>query len=207
MRTLNRLLPLLVLTLAAGPLGAAQLYRWVDEKGHVEWRDTPPPPNAKSVEQRTMGGNTIETSTLPYSVQQAVKNFPVTLWTSDCGEPCTSARNHLSKRGVPHSARNAQKEHEALKKLTGALDVPVLVVGRNMLKGYSEQEWDSTLDHAGYPRTPPPGMKVQPATAAPKGEVPKAQAQTPAPKSETPKVQAQTPVPKDESPKPAARQP
>ena len=64
------------LLLAALPLGAAQLYRWVDDKGNVEWRDTPPPSTAKNVEQRNVGGNTIQTSTLPYSVQQAVKNFP-----------------------------------------------------------------------------------------------------------------------------------
>ena len=86
----------LAIALASGPLSSAQLYRWVDEKGNVEWRDTPPPANAKQVEQRTVGSNTIQTSTLPYSVQQAVKNFPVTLWTTDCGEPCTQARNHLA---------------------------------------------------------------------------------------------------------------
>ena len=193
MRTLALLVPVLALALAAGPLTAAQLYRWVDEKGNVEWRDTPPPPNARNVEQRTMSGNTIETSTLPYSVQQAVRNFPVTLWTSDCGEPCTSGRNHLSKRGVPHTARNAQKEHEALKKLTGGLDVPVLVVGRNTIKGYSEPEWDAALDSAGYPRTPPPGMRVQPQTPAPNGEIPKAHAQTPAPKGDNPRPAARQP--------------
>ena len=81
----------------AFPAGAAQLYRWVDEKGNVEWRDTPPPANAKSVERRNMSGNTIETSVLPYSVQQAVKKHPVTLWVFDCGAPCTQARAHLAR--------------------------------------------------------------------------------------------------------------
>src|SRR5687767_4006325 len=92
---------IVVLVLAAGSATGAQLYRWVDEKGRVEWRDTPPPPEAKNVEQRRMGGNTIETSGLPYSVQQAVKNFPVTLWVvPECGDPCNTGRNHLAKRGV-----------------------------------------------------------------------------------------------------------
>lgn len=154
----------------AFPAGAAQLYRWVDEKGNVEWRDTPPPANAKSVERRNMSGNTIETSVLPYSVQQAVKKHPVTLWVFDCGAPCTQARAHLARRGVPHTERNAQRDPDEMKKATGGLDVPVLFVGTNQLKGYLESAWDAALDTAGYPRTAPPGLKkAQPAALDNKG--------------------------------------
>jgi glutaredoxin len=151
----------LAIALIAGSSVGAQLYRWVDEKGNVEWRDTPPPPNAKNVEQRNVGGNTIETSTLPYAVQQAVAKFPVTLWVFNCGEPCDRARAHLQKRGVPYTERDVQREPDTLKKLTGSLDVPVLLVGSKQLKGYLDTEWDAALDAAGYPRTPPPGMKAK----------------------------------------------
>ena len=143
----------LMLALAAGPLSAAQLYRWVDEKGGVEWRDTPPSADARNVEQRKIVGNTIQTSALPYSVQQAMKAHPVTLWTADCGEPCAIARAHLARRGVPHTLRNAQTDREGLQKATGGLDVPVLFVGPQQLKGYLESSWDTALDYAGYPRT------------------------------------------------------
>ena len=164
--------PLAMVALAAAlcavSANAAQLYRWVDENGRVEWRDTPPPANAKNVEQRTVGGNTIETSGLPYSVQQAVKNFPVTLWVFDCGDPCNRARSHLARRGIPHTERNAQKEGETLVKLMGGTEVPVLIVGSTRLKGYLESEWDATLDNAGYPKSPPPGAKAKAPAAAPK---------------------------------------
>lgn len=150
----------LALVLALPPvLEAAQLYRWVDDKGNVEWRDTPPPAHARNVERRDVGSNTIQTSTLPFSVQQAVKKHPVTLWVYDCGDPCAQARAHLARRGVPHAERDALKEREALAKATGAHDVPVLFVGANQLKGYLESTWDAALDAAGYPRTPPPGVK------------------------------------------------
>lgn len=161
----------LTLALLAMQLHAAQLYRWVDEQGRVEWRDTPPPPNAKKVEQRNMSGNTIETSTLPYSLQQAIKKFPVSLWTFDCGDPCTKARAHLARRGVPYSQRDAQKESEALRKLSGSLEVPLLVVGSKQVRGYLEGEWDAALDAAGYPRTAPPGVKVSAGKSA--GETPR----------------------------------
>jgi glutaredoxin len=151
------------------PVGAAQLYRWVDEQGRVEWRDTPPPASAKNVERRTVEPNTIQTSTLPYNVQQAVKDFPVTLWVFDCGEPCNAARNHLARRGIPHTERNADKEREALRKMTGSQEAPVLTIGARHLKGYLVTDWDTALDAAGYPRTPVPGVKTQsePAKAAP----------------------------------------
>ena len=173
----------LAVALASGAAGAAQLYRWVDEKGRVEYRDTPPPSTAKNVERRDMPGNTIETSTLPYSVQLAVKNNPVTLWSYNCGDPCAKGRAHLVKRGVPFTERNPQKEPEAMKKATGGYEVPVLFVGSKQLKGYLDSAWDAALDAAGYPKTAPPGMKPQTAAkaaAAAPGNTPAKNAATPA---------------------------
>jgi glutaredoxin len=137
---------------------AAQLYRWVDEKGRVEWRDTPPPPDAKSVEQRKVIANTIESS-MPYALQQAIRKFPLTLWTTECGEPCAQATAHLARRGVPYTLRDARKEPDALQKATGGREVPVLFVGSQQLKGYLESAWDAALDGAGYPQAPLRGVK------------------------------------------------
>src|SRR5262245_66034045 len=97
---MKRMIFAVFLGAAAGALFAAQMYRWVDEKGNVEYRDTPPPKSAKKVEERRVVTSTIETSAPSYAVQQAMKNFPVTLWAYDCGEPCANARAHLAKRGV-----------------------------------------------------------------------------------------------------------
>jgi glutaredoxin len=143
----------LVLAALSGAVLAAQLYRWVDEKGNVEWRDTPPPPSAKKFEQRNVGGGTVPASELPYSVQQAVKNFPVTLWITDCGDTCSKARAHLARRGIPYSEKDPRTDFETFKKLTGGTEVPVLFVGSNRLQGYLESDWDSAFDMAGYPKT------------------------------------------------------
>jgi hypothetical protein len=117
----------------------------------------------------------MQTSTVPYSVQVAVKNFPVTLWVFDCGEACTKARDHLARRGIPYTERNAQKELDELKKLIGGTEVPLLLVGSRQLKGYLESDWDAALDTAGYPRTPAPGMRrqIQPTSAKDAVEKPK----------------------------------
>ena len=163
-------------SILSGAVVAAQLYRWVDEKGNVEWRDTPPPASAKKVEQRRIDSSTIETSSLPYSLQQTVKNFPVTLWVTNCGAPCDQGRALLARRGVPYTEKDPQQDIETFKKLSGGLEVPVLFIGSNRIKSYLESEWDAALDSAGYPRTPPPGAKPA-AKASPAEKAP--QAQTP----------------------------
>jgi glutaredoxin len=183
--------PIAILILASilsGPVAAAQLYRWVDDKGRVEWRDTPPPSGsgAKNVQQRNVGGSTIETSTLPYSVQVAAKNFPVTLWTAKCGAACDQAKAHLVRRGVPYAEKDAQADVDAFEKLTGGTEVPVLYVGRTQIKGYEASVYDSALNTAGYPSSAPPGTKPQPA----------AKAATPAPKDKPAATAAATPAAK-----------
>ena len=163
-----KIILVMVLLATSNAVLAAQLYRWVDENGKVEYRDTPPPSSAKKVEVRRFGGGTVDTSSLPFSVQQAARNFPVTLWSAPCGAPCDQARAHLARRGVPYAEKDAQADVEAFEKLTGGLGVPVLYVGSNRVNGYLEAEWDSALDIAGYPRTAPPGARpaAKPVAAA-----------------------------------------
>ncbi len=153
-----------IATLAHG----AEMYRWVDDKGVVNYTLYPPPANIRKVEQKKLGGNTaVQTSEMPYSVQLAVKNFPVTYYaTPDCVEQCKIARAHLDKRGVPYTEKNPAKpasveEFENFKKMTGGgLEVPLLQVGQlKMIKGYLASEWDAALDQAGYPTSAIPGTK------------------------------------------------
>ncbi len=175
----------------AMPATAAQLYRWVDDAGRVEWRDTPPPPSAKSVEKRNISTSTIQTSELPYSVQQAVKNFPVTLWANNCGSGCDKARAQLNRRGVPYTEKDPQADLDAFKKVSGGdLGIPLLFVGGTKLRGYLESDWDNALDIAGYPRQPAPGYAPPKPAAAPLTAKP-----APAPQAAAPQGTAPEPAP------------
>jgi len=151
---------LIAIVIAAPPVGAAQLYRWVDEKGHVEWRDTPPPASATNVERRRVTASTIPTADVPYGVKQSMKNFPVTLWVNNCGETCNRARAHLAGRGVPYTERNPLADSAAFRQASGgSMDVPLLIVGTRQTKGYLASDWDTMLDTAGYPRSPYAGYR------------------------------------------------
>jgi hypothetical protein len=163
---------LLLAAFAAAAIGA-EMYRWVDDKGVVNYTPYPPPANIKKVETKRMSGNTAAAPAAvgSYSLQQAVKNFPVTLFANDCGELCNNARAHLKKRGIPYTEKNpnSPNELEELKKASGGgAEIPLLVVGSlKTIKGYFSTEWDATLDQAGYPSTAEPGAKPPAAAPAP----------------------------------------
>lgn len=160
---MKKLTLLLVCSALACTAGAAEMYRWVDKDGKVHYTDSPPPASAKKVEEKNLGGSSVSGGDLPYATRAAAKNFPVTLYVSDCGDLCTQARQHLAKRGIPYTPKNPatnQADADALKKLVGSPQVPVLVVGSTSpLKGYDPASWDAALDAAGYPKSKPYGYK------------------------------------------------
>jgi len=159
---------LLAILVSACVAAQADVYRWVDAQGRVQYSDQPPPADIKKVERvKTAAGKPGDVS-LPYALQQAVNNFPVTLFTSACGEACSRASDLLAKRGIPYTEMDATDPaaQEELKKVTGGpLQVPVLKVGPDVLKGFEEGGWNTSLDAAGYPQTAviPPRAPVKPA--------------------------------------------
>jgi glutaredoxin len=154
--SITALAMLVAIGIAAIPASSAQqIYRWVDKDGRVTYSQNPPPTGAaKSVEQRRITTSVVEGSDLPYAVQVAMKNFPVTLHTSsDCADPCKDGRDMLTKRGIPFKEVVVGNEQsiEALRKISGGTRVPVLQVGRQTLSGFEPGAWKNALDDAGYP--------------------------------------------------------
>lgn len=146
---------LLCLLFASVQVQAASLYRWVDSAGNVHFSDQPPPQEVKEVQEKKLVKPASTGGQTAYSAQSAARNFPVTLFTTNCGDTCTRAREHLTKRGIPFSEKNPTEPEvaEALQKLAGGLEVPVLVVGKaSPIRGYGAESWDAALDVAGYPK-------------------------------------------------------
>lgn len=134
-----------------------QMFRYVDKDGRTVYTDKAPPADARSVQQKKLGGNYIETSEPPYSLQYAQQRNPVTLYSGNCGPLCDSARALLNRRGVPYREIDPAQPAEAqkLKQASGDMQVPVLTIGvAQVLKGFEEDRWQGALDQAGYPKTP-----------------------------------------------------
>lgn len=155
--TLPSIVRALALAAAVASLGAAAqstLYRWVDKDGNVHFTDTPPPGDAKNATQKRFG-HAADEQALPFATQTAMKRNPVMLWVAPNCEPCSRGRELLSNRGVPFSERDVQanvETQQAFKAVSGDLNVPVLDVGGNRIKGFEEGQWSAALDAAGYPK-------------------------------------------------------
>jgi glutaredoxin len=174
-----RALSILALCTAAGAAGAQTVYRYVDQNGKVSFSDKPPAANAAPAAAPRTSSSTGGNASLPYELRQVAQRYPVTLYTSDeCG-PCGAARSLLVTRGVPFDERTVKtnEDIEALQRLSGQNSLPLVSIGSQQLKGFSDAEWSQYLDAAGYPksaqlpasyRNPPaqPLVAVQPAVAA-----------------------------------------
>lgn len=164
-------MPFLAVLLLLPALAQAQTYRWVDERGEVHYSDRVPLSGAKNVQQRSLP-TAQGASALPYALQQAVKNFPVALYTSPaCKDSCAQARALLDKRGVPYQENSVTDEADIaqLKQLSGASMVPVMTVGRETYKGFESGIYQTALDNAGYPSSSrlPPGVTARQLVAKP----------------------------------------
>lgn len=182
--------------LAPSDAGAQQIFKSVGPDGKVTFSDRPPPEasgrtgNVASV--APSGGG--DSAQLPFELRQAAQAYPVTLFSGpDCG-PCEQGRSMLHARGVPFSEKtvSTNEDIESLKRLVGVATLPVLTIGSQQLKGYSQLEWTQFLDAAGYPKTSqlPAGYRapaakplvaVQDVKPGRQGAAPAAQPAAPAP--------------------------
>jgi glutaredoxin len=205
---------LLTAALAAGAASvqAQQIYRWTDENGRLHITDTPPPPSAKSAQKPRPGAAPAETPAAPpaaqqqpYELAQAMKDYPVTLYTSPiCKEACAMAREALNKRGVPFKEVQVWEEgtNEELKRVTGGSDVPALVVGRSVQKGFLQDAFDSLLDSARYPRAGILPARSQAAPKPPEDYVPPGERQAPRAEPVKPEPVEETPPAGPYAPRP-----
>jgi len=191
--------------LGAGDAHAQQIFRIVGPDGRVTFSDKPPlDTNTPASAAKTValpGPSGTNLAALPFELREAANRFPVTLYTSpDCG-PCGTGRSMLLGRGIPFSERTVttNDDIEALKRLAGAASLPLLTVGGQQIKGFSETEWAQFLDAAGYPKTSqlPPGFVQRP--PAPMVVLQEPQAPRPA-ASATPSAAAPPPPPPAENP-------
>ena len=159
----------LALLLACSAAGA-QVYEWKDAKGVTHFSDTPPAArDAAQVKNHASGP--VDSTPLPYELAKAAKAHPVTLYTAGgkCA-PCDRGRSLLRQRGVPFLEKTVASaaDQQVLRQAGSDGEVPLLVVGRNKLAGFQENDWNLALSAAGYPARSilPPGYRQPAATPA-----------------------------------------
>ena len=173
-----------VAVLAALPCVAQ--YKLVGPDGKVTYTDRAPAATEGKVTSLGLRSSAAGAdSSLPLELRQPVARYPVTLYvvTGAC-EPCEAARQLLRQRGVPFAEKQVQsaEDGEALERLAGSRDVPVLTLGAQTLRGLAPAVWGSYLDAAGYPRESRLPATYQYPAATPLTERREASARTPVPR-------------------------
>jgi glutaredoxin len=148
-------LALIACTLLAAPAQAQ--YKVIGPDGSVTYTDRPPSADGARVTALGRSAPVVQPgtdTTLPAELRTAVQRHPVTLYTGESCAPCDEGRRLLQQRGVPYTERRivSGDDAAALERLIGARTLPGLSIGRQPLRGYSEQDWTAYLDAAGYPR-------------------------------------------------------
>jgi len=158
-----------VLALLLAGNAYAELYRSIDKDGKVHYSDVPLTGSEDVAEVKVDKAPTPD-ETLPYEVQRAKQNFPVTLYSfPDCGSACKMSREFLSKRGIPFVEKSlvTQEDIDAFRKDSGDNQMPALSIGKSWLKGFQAEQWNKELDIAGYPKTAIYRPATPPAASAP----------------------------------------
>jgi glutaredoxin len=134
-----------------GATPAWALYKVVGADGRVTYTDRPPT-DRPAVSIKT-NGSSVSTEGLPFELQRVVSRYPVTLFTGLKCPPCDNARQLLRGRGVPFAEKTVESPDDikALQQQEGVQQLPVGKIGTKQLLGFSETDWSSYLDAAGYP--------------------------------------------------------
>jgi hypothetical protein len=171
-----------ILALASIGAQADTLFRWVDKEGKVHYGEKPAEDASAVVQKKFATPTVTNEDLLSYETRRARESFPVILYVGErCGEPCVQARDYLNKRGIPFSEKFLANDEEiaAFKSLSGMQALPSVAIGKSYLQGFSESQWGSELDIAGYSREAPYGYQpLAPVSAQPASAVVPASAAT-----------------------------
>jgi glutaredoxin len=142
--------------LLAGALGAQPVYRIVGADGRVTYADTPPAVAGQNkVKEAGRAPEADLAVPLPFSLRAVASQYPVTLYTTANCAPCATGRTLLVQRGIPFAEKTitSPEDADALQSLSGETALPLLTIGAQQIKGWSEAKWQLFLDAAGYPRS------------------------------------------------------
>ena len=148
---------LIACCVASAASTAMAQYKVTDPTGGVTYTDRLP---AQADRQRVQslglaGAIASPVDALPYELRQPARQFAVTLYTMPGCSACDNGRYYLRKRGIPFAEKSIASgaDREAFEKLNLGSEVPVLRIGQQVLRNFSEAAWAADLDLAGYPAT------------------------------------------------------
>jgi glutaredoxin len=157
-KTVTLILTLAALTIYLCATAAAEMYKWVDDKGEMHITDSPPPA-AKSPGEIKVYKDSQEDSldTPPASIRKKEESRPsverkkkteVVLYTTSWCPYCRRARDYLRSRGIDFIEYDIEKDKEAAihkKQLDNRGGVPFAIINGRSISGFSASAYERAL--------------------------------------------------------------
>ena len=144
MKNLVLLVSLLIIAMPS----SAEIYKWVDEEGQIHFSDKKPENQVVSeieVETRSYQSVSYGTSKVDTS-NIAPRTKVVILSASWCGS-CKKAKKYFKKNRIRYTDYDIEKSSKGkrLYKQLGATGVPVIMVGKKRMNGFSEAGFERLI--------------------------------------------------------------
>lgn len=124
---------------------ATKLYKWVDQNGNISYQDTPPPDNAKVLEESSFKRGTT-------SEEPASESTPVTVYTVENCDACEMLLLRLQQLDIPHEVESLlNKDVQAeIMSVHDALTAPTLKIGDRYVVDLTDEGILNNLQEAGF---------------------------------------------------------
>jgi len=117
-------------------LSWAEVYKWVDANGKVYFSDQKP----ASTEAEVIKLDVVTYTEVTYANSNADVGVKVVMYSTDWCGYCKKARKYFRANNIPFIEYDIEKDGKAKRryKEMGARGVPVILVGKKRMNGFSE---------------------------------------------------------------------
>jgi glutaredoxin len=132
---------LLVSLLIFAESSSAEIYKWTDDKGHIHYSDKKPEnQEVMEVEFKITTYDTVSYEDVGYETAKVDTKKNVVLFSASWCGACKKAKTYFRRNGIPFTEYDIEKGTRAkmLYKEMGATGVPVIIVGRKRMNGFTE---------------------------------------------------------------------
>ncbi len=137
---MTRLSVIAVILLCIQTVGAAEIYKWKDSNGKVFFSDKRP--SDLETEEVKLRINTYESVSYGRSLFDTGKQ--VVMYSTEWCAYCKKAKKYFARKGISYTEYDVEKNKEAQEKYKelGARGVPVILVGKKRMNGFSEKGFE-----------------------------------------------------------------
>jgi glutaredoxin-like YruB-family protein len=146
----------------------AEMYRWVDDKGVITFKDYPPPVSKKRKKVKVYSDTGFDSAPPPQSTSEPSSrnnkrseakpsqpapskderfNGTVEIYVTEWCGYCKKAIAYMRSRNIPFVAYDIEKDSSAKQRHAdlGGRGVPLIIIGNNKMSGFSPETLESYL--------------------------------------------------------------